>query len=115
MNKGYGLPKLAFGSSDLQDARRVQIGRIVRRKSKGWALRRHCDVRRTDSGSFEGSSRQARRVQSGINDSQSVIFREEGVFVADARLHVVNAFHVGNTCSGARVSQRPILRERFSD
>ncbi len=52
---------------------------------------------------------EARRVESGIDDSEVIIFREEGVLIDDARLHVVNALHVGKTRSGARVSERPIL------
>src|ERR1039458_10732494 len=56
---------------------------------------------------------QARRVQCGTNDSESIVLREEGLLVRHARFYIVDALKVRCKGAGAGIGERPILSERF--
>ena len=50
-----------------------------------------------------------RRDQRWIDDANGVIFVEEGLFISDSRLHVVNTLHVRHVGQDADVSEGAVL------
>ena len=99
---------------ELWRVRRVRIHRRdVFRESSGRALGRVGEPLNRDVRIGSGTERQARRVESGINNPQVVVLVQKCLLVGDARLDVVDALHVGNTRAKTCVGERAILSDRF--
>src|ERR1700678_4807851 len=64
-------------------------------------------------GSRSGRQSQARGVQRGIDNSQTIVLGQECLFVGNACLYVVDASDVGNVGAQSRIGQCPILSNRF--